>query len=47
VGDESQDGDLESALCEAVNMKPGLCWKTEDAGDNSAMKYLLGKTSNI
>lgn len=51
VTDESLDAvldaGLESALCETVNVKPGLCWKTKDVGDSSVMKYLPRKASNI
>jgi hypothetical protein len=30
------------SLCEAVEMKPGLSWRTQDAGDARVFGYLQG-----
>lgn len=36
----------ERLLCEAVNVKPGLHWRTQDFGDARVLGYLLRKTTN-
>ena len=37
----------EKPLHEAVKMKPGLCWETQDVGDSRTIRYLLRKAADL
>lgn len=39
-------GLVERPLHEAVNLKPGLPWRTQDVKDARVVKYLLRKAAN-
>lgn len=38
VSVKSLHGHLERPLCEALKVKPGLCWRRQDVGDARAAK---------
>ena len=42
----SLNGGLERPLCEAVKLKPGLPWRTQDVRDAKIMGYLPRRAAN-
>ena len=46
VSGESLYGDPERPLREAVKVKPGLPWRSQDVGDARVMRYLPRKSAN-
>lgn len=45
VSGKSTNGDLERPLCDAVKVKPGLPWETQNVRDARVVGYLLRKSA--
>lgn len=40
VAGESMPGDSERSLVKTVEVKPGLCWRSQYVGDSQVLRYL-------